>query len=257
MTIEELAAKLGIDLDDAAKEAIESYMASQTVGLKRTNKELKEEKRSIAEKLAKFRDFDMDAVGDALGNDDFDLDELPALIKALKVETKDAPKDDPRVAELERKLERAEKRHQAAFAERDSQLNTITGALTNSTIDAQATQAISAAKGSVKGLMPHVKGRIKAEVDENGHVEMIILAPNGEPMEDASGTPATLKHLVDELRRDDELGALFEAAPGGSGAPRQGGTKHTGKTWKEMNLDERSELSRSNPALAATLKAAA
>ena len=107
--------------------------------------------------------------------------------------------------------------------------------------------------------MPHVKGRVKTEIDEDGDITHVILAPNGEPMEDSSGNPATIKMLIDEFRRDEEFGGNFKSplGDGGMGSKRPGSRGGSNKKWSEMSLDERSELKRNNPALAERLKAAA
>lgn len=263
MTIEELAEKLGIELTDESRQEIEAFAAAEVAALKATNRKLKDEKRTITEKLNALNKLDIEAIAEAIGQDidDFDLDELPDLIDQLKVKDDDdgkqQTKDNPRIAELERKLDRAKKRGEDDLAQRDDQITKLTKAIGENSLKADASEVIAAAAGSVKGLMPHVKGRVKTEVDEDGQVDLVILAANGEPMEDSKGNPASLKDLVEELRRDEDLGGLFKSGLGGSDTKPNRGGPGSNKKWSEMNLDERSALKQSNPVLYDRMKSAA
>lgn len=257
MTLEELLELLGLDAE--AGDKITEYADAQVAGLKRNNTQLKSEKRALQAKIDAYAGLDIEEIASVLGRevDDIDFDDLPSLIEAVKA-TGEGNKDDARVAELERKLAKAVQRAEAAEAATTEQTSKLRKQLGEKDLATLASAEISAASGSVKALMPHVKGRIKTEIDEDGEITHIPLAPNGEPMEDSSGNPATIKMLVDEMRRDDDLASCFSAPidAGGMGSKRPG-ARGAGKKWSEMSLDERSELKRSNPALAERLKAAA
>ena len=254
MTLSELLEKLGLDAEQG--EDISAFANSETAGLRRTNASLKEEKRALQSKLNALSGLDLDAVAEALGvdGDEMDLDDLPSMIVSSRQAKGEASADnDARVGELERKLNKAIQRAELAESDASDRIGRLNSKLGSRDLATIAAQEISSADGSVKGLMPHIKGRVKTVVDEDGDICHVCLAPNGEPMEDAQGNPATVKMLVDELRRDDELSGLFKAPLGGTGM-KPGGNMTTSKKWAEMNLDERSELRAKNPALADRLK---
>lgn len=54
MTIDELLQKLGVDVTDDAKEAVNDFVAAETAGLKRNRDDLKREKRELEGKVAFF-----------------------------------------------------------------------------------------------------------------------------------------------------------------------------------------------------------
>lgn len=257
MELEELLESLGLDAE--AGTHITAYANAQAAGLKRNNTQLKAEKRALQSKVDGYAGLDVEEIASVLGRevDDIDLDDLPALIAAVKG-TGEITKDDPRVAELERKLEKANKRAETAETESKDETARLRKQLGERDLATLASAEIVSAKGSVKALMPHIKGRIKTEIDEDGDITHIPLAPNGEPMEDASGNPATIKMLIDEFRRDEDLAANFSAPiEGGGMGTKRPGNRGGGKKWSEMSLDERSEMRKSNPALADRMKSVA
>jgi hypothetical protein len=256
MTLEELLEELGLEAE--AGEKIEAYASAFAAGLKATNANLKSEKRKLQSDLAGFSGLNLEAIAEALGLDADELEyaEIPDLIATVKA-TGEPPKDDLRVAELERKLAKATKRAEDAERSSAETRDRLSLRLASRDMETQASAAITAASGSVRALMPHIKGRVKSSVDEDGEITHTILAPNGEPMEDAAGNPATFKMLVDEFHRDDDLSRNFDAPVSdvlGVGGRRKG-TAGTTKKWSEMDLDEKMDLKAKNPALASRLKA--
>ena len=262
MTLEELLAALGVDGSDENKDAIGQYLEAQTSGIKANRDKFKTEKANALAKLKAYEGLDLDDVREAIGaDDDIDIADLPDLIRAAKAKsTGDGPKDDARVAELEGKIDRLQKRwdeDKAALASRESALK---ASIAKGAVDSAVTAAISEKNGNALLLKPHVSGRIKAEVDEDGRVELIVLTPTGEPMEDKTGAPASVLDLVEEFRNTEHFGAAFAAdGTGGTGA-REGQRIKAGKNpWMkdQLNLTEQARISRENPATAARLKAAA
>lgn len=259
MTLEELLAALGVDGSDENKNAIGRYLEAQTSGIKANRDKLKAEKASALAKLKNYEGLDLGDVREAIGaDDDIDIADLPDLIRAAKVKsTGDGPKDDARVSELEGKLARLQKRwddEAAVLASRESALKT---SIAKGAVDSAVTAAISEKGGNALLLKPHVSARISAEVDEDGRVELTVLTPTGEPMEDKTGAPATVLDLVEELRNTEHFGAAFAAdGTGGTGA-REGQRINTGRNpWsgEHFNLTEQARLNRENPATAKRLR---
>ena len=259
MTLEELLAALGVDGSDENKDAIGQYLEAQTYGIKANRDKFKAEMANALARLKAYEGLDLDDMREAIGaDDDIDIADLPDLIRAAKAKSSgDGPKDDARVAELESKLERLQKRwdeDKATLASRESALK---ASIAKGAVDSAVTAAISEKNGNALLLKPHVSGRIKAEVDEDGRVELVVLTPTGEPMEDKTGAPATVLDLVEEFRNTEHFGAAFAAdGTGGTGA-REGQRIKTGRNpWSKehFNLTEQARLSRENPAAAKRLR---
>lgn len=261
MTIEELAEALGIELTDDARGAIDGYTNDITAALKANRDKWKREKHKAQSDLAAYQALDLDDVRDALGiedGDDFELSDLSDRIRSVKAAaTKTDGKDDPRIADLERKLERARAKAGEDIAAAQTERDLLAKRLMDREVEAQALEAIAKKKGSAKLLLPHVRNRIKAEIGEDGSVELIVLAPNGEPMVAENGADGTISDLIEEFARSDDFGPAFAAdMPGGTGARKPGGVRGTRNPWAKdtFNLTEQARIEQESPALAKTLK---
>lgn len=115
--------------------------------------------------------------------------------------------------------------------------------LRNGARDRAAMEAIQAAGGIPKALLPHVQGAL--EVVQDGEDYKVIV--KGDPGK-------KLDAFIAGLKTEMPWGFNGSGASGG-GAPQSGGAAHT-KTWAEMNLKERTELHNQNPTLAAQLQGA-
>ena len=122
-------------------------------------------------------------------------------------------------AQLEADLQKREVHYSSELTARDAKISKMQAALERSMITAEATAAITAAKGTPELLLPHVMNRVQI-VEENGNFTVRVIDNNGQPrIADIKGSPFTIKHLVDELKADAIFGRAFEASgAGGSGA---------------------------------------
>jgi hypothetical protein len=107
---------------------------------------------------------------------------------------------------------------------REARIKGLTGALESYLIDAEASKEIASLKGSVKGLLPHIKPHIRV-VEQDGKFVSQVVDANGNPrIGDAKGNAMSISQLVEEMRSDNELARLFE----GSGSSGGGASKSAG-----------------------------
>lgn len=112
-------------------------------------------------------------------------------------------------------------RHTSELGARDQRISTLTSALEKRLIDADAAQVLAELKGSVKGLLPHIRPHLKV-VEQDGEFVAVVVDSRGNPrIADGKGTPMTIKDLAEEFRADSDLARLFE----GSGSSGGGASK--------------------------------
>ncbi|BDU72392.1 hypothetical protein [Mesoterricola silvestris] len=188
------------------------------------------------------------------------LGKTPEEISALLEREKDLEKkkeelelqDALKKGEYQKVLDgEAKKREQMAAAHK-ADLEAANGtamryksALEKYLIEAQATAAITEAKGVPQLLMPHVLGRVKV-LEQDGKFTVQILDPVGNPLvAGAGGEPATFKHLLDGFKADPIFGRAFEGTnASGGGAPH---TKSNpgAKTMTRASFDQLTPTDRS------------
>lgn len=123
-------------------------------------------------------------------------------------------------------------RHNTELEAKEQRIATVMSALEKRLIDADAAQAIAAEKGSVRGLLPHVRPHIRV-VEQEGEFVARVVDSNGNPrIEDGNGTPMSIAALVQELKQDQDLARLFDGTgSSGGGASKSaaggGGAKQT------------------------------
>ena len=95
-------------------------------------------------------------------------------------------------------------------------------------VDAEASRAIAAAKGSVRLLLPEIKQRVKVLRGDDGEFVVRVVDADGTPrigkVEAGKASPMTIAELVAELREDGELARAFD----GSGASGSGAAESEG-----------------------------
>lgn len=258
MTIEELAEKLGIELNDATRGFLTAYLNAQTAGLKQNNKDLLAERSALKSKLKVFEGVDPEEFTTLIAELDVEPADIVDRLRNAPKATGDAVKAAEAAAEAkyQRKIQQAEKKASDANAA----LELSNKARVDETLTRELTEEIVKRKGNVDLLLPAMKNRVKGEIDaETGKVTRKVFAPNGDEMLSDSGVPAVVGDLVESYRRDEKFGIAFEAEGGGSGSGKGGDRKPSGvgknpykkATW---NLTEQNNLRASNPTLADQLK---
>lgn len=169
-----------------------------------------------------------------------------AAEKALK-EREKAEEDAKRKAEEEQALKRGEfdkirAQDQETIKKLQDEAQGLQTRLRNSARDKAAMEAITAAGGIPKALMPHIIDSLEV-VPEGDNFKVVVKADPGKKLGD----------FVAGLKSEMPWG--FNA-PGASGAGTAagGGTGGAQKPWKEMTLTEQTNLYRTNPTQAKALQ---
>ena len=114
---------------------------------------------------------------------------------------------------------------------REDRIKALNGSLESHLVDAQATAAIAAAKGSTGLLLPHVKARVKVVEIDGKHV-VRVTNEKGEDRSDAKGQPLTIEAYVAEMKASETYGRAFDASTaGGGGMPGAGGGTRSNGTF--------------------------
>jgi len=167
----------------------------------------------------------------ALGSERTTRAELEAKLKAMdgldpraardalaKVkEWQDSPPEARAKAQADALLKEA----QAKYQQETSKLR---GQLERELVEAKAREALAKHKGNVELLLPHVKGRIKADLDSNGELQAYVVDAAGNKAhamaKDGSMQPLSIEALVEGMRSQDGYAAAFQGT-GASGAGMQ------------------------------------
>lgn len=146
-------------------------------------------------------------------------------------------------------LTKRETHFQTELKSRDERIVKLQSSLEKSLIEAQATSAIAAAKGTPELLLPHVMRAVKV-VEENGEFVARVLDANGQPrIANVKGDPFTIGNLVEEMKANEVFGRAFEATgAGGSGAHNNnrtgpaGGKVMTRGAFDQLGHSERAKF---------------
>lgn len=199
-------------------------------GLTKNRDELLREKKRLEEKYAGI-----------------DPQKYQELLRQREVEERRSLEGKGAWEALEQQLK---DRHSQELKAREDRIGSLTHALEQHMVDAEATAAISAAKGVPALLLPHVKQHVKVFEEDGRFVARVVDENGNSRIGDAKGTPMTIKQLVDEMKFSEVYGRAFEATYArGTGAPANSGRSRavatiTREQFTSMDHGERSEFMR-------------
>lgn len=123
---------------------------------------------------------------------------------------------------------------------RDQRNQALQGQLYNLIVENAATAAIAELKGVPELLLPFIKTQVKVN-EENGEFKAQVIDAQGEVRYGATGSPMTIKELVQEMKAQEKYGRLFESeAPAGSGKPPGSGRQPAQRqTARELTSAEK------------------
>ena len=190
-------------------------------------------------------------------------DEDVGALKRAHLRTKDAltqseAKRDALEVELEKiqnnparktgDIEALERQWKAEKEESDGKFTSKISSLTSRIIDGALNQAAMGLSekislpGNAKILLPHIKSRISAELDDNDNVVVKVLGEDGKPSD------LTIDKLGEEFVANKDYSGIIQGtkARGGAGASNNGGAVHTsnngnnggGKSLAQMSPQE-------------------
>jgi hypothetical protein len=159
----------------------------------------------------------------------------PTEYKTLKQQAEEAAQ---RRALEEGNLESWKKQFTEQFAKEKEPLvaenKTLRSALERRLVDAEATAALAAAKGSPKVLLPHIKSHVKVELEDGEYVVHVVDTKGNPRIGDAKGNPMTIAQLVDELRADPDFARNFEGTGSSGGGASRSNASGGGRSTKTI-----------------------
>lgn len=152
-----------------------------------------------------------------------------------------ATREEQLKSQLAKDLASREKHYTTELEQREQRLKAMQNSLNRYIIEAQATAAIAAAKGTPELLMPHIQRQVQI-VEENGDFVARVIDAQGQPrIADINGTPFSIRHLIEEMKADPIYGRAFESSgAGGSGASNASRGAAGSKTITRSALDRMS-----------------
>jgi hypothetical protein len=185
---------------------LDAKIAEANAALESNRNTLLAEKKKLEKEMARFKDIDPDKYRT--------LTEREAEIEKEKAE---------RAGDWSKREAQLQERFTKETESKDGRIKSLSSALERRLVDAEATSAVAAAKGSPKVLLPHIKAHVKV-VEDNGEFVVQVVDSNGNPrVGDAKGNPMTIAQLVEELKADPDFARNFE----GSGSSGGGASKST------------------------------
>jgi hypothetical protein len=190
------------------KEQVAELVAAEVAGLKANNSTLLAEKKRLADLAKKFDGLDPDAA-------------RTALQAAEEAERKRAEMAGDWKARETQLLEKVAANEKA----KDATISSLSSALERRLVDAEATSALAAAKGSPKVLLPHIKAHVRVVQEDGEYVVQVVDSKGNQRIGDAKGSPMTIAQLVEEMKEDPDFARNFDGtgSSGGGAAKSNGG----------------------------------
>lgn len=191
-----------------ALDGVESHPA--VLGLVENRNKVLDERKKLADQLKRLEGIDPDEYTE--------LKKQFAEQEQRKLEQK---------GEWEKLREQMQKKHEEDVAKLNAQRENVMQKLRKVLVDNEATKVITSEdfKGNPTLLLPHIRDRVR--VDESGDdFNVIVLQADGQTplIADASGSPASIKDLISEMREDPSFGQAFAASGAtGTGSQNRGG----------------------------------
>ena len=199
-------------VDEAVQEHVEDRVEEETEGLKRKRDQLLKQNKKLKE-----------------GSDNAgELDELQERIDTLEGENQKLKRDYKRLETTASKKEK----------ELSEQLSSEQSAVSQMVVDRGLDQELRKA-GVPDGLINGAKALLR------GGVQVVSEGDERKAMAGEKDLPS----FVSEWAQSDEGKNYIKAAPnsGGGAGTAGSGTGGSAKSWKEMNLKERTELAKADP----------
>jgi len=160
----------------------------------------------------------------------FDADEL----NELRAEREKAEEERAKKAgEWDKLKGQMVEKHAAEVADLNKKITDLTNAYDSQLIESDVVTAISAEKGNITLLSPHVKRHVQNVQDDAGKFVRRVVDDAGNPRVDANGNFLKVTDLVREMREQDIYASAFTGAQSsGGGTPPGGGDGDKGKGGK-------------------------
>lgn len=237
-----------LDLNDPdVKKSVDEIVAKQLeesgAGMKRKMDELLKEKKQLADRLKAIPD-------------DFDLEQYTKL-QALAEKQREI---EERASGWERLKGDLVSKHQAELQKVAGERDQWVKRYQDNAVRTAMLDAITQADGIPQLLEPLIRSQLRFDEKEG----VVVVDADGNPrLKDGSGKALGIGDLIAELKANELYSGAFKASGasggGAGGSARGGGGAGAQNPWKResLNLTRQGEIAKSNPALAARLKAEA
>lgn len=164
----------------------------------------------------------------------------PEEYRTLKAEREAREREEAeKKGQFDKLIAQKDSQYQQELSKRDADLKAALSAVERYVLDAEIAQAVSAQKGKLKILAPHVKAQLKA-INEGGQYRVAVIDADGdERFNPKTNAPMTVAELVAEMKLDPEFGGAFESS-GATG----GGASGAASTRASVDLSKLSPVER-------------
>lgn len=237
-----------LDLNDPdVKKAVDEIVAKQLeesgAGMKRKMDELLKEKKQLADRLKAIPD-------------DFDPEQY-AKLQSLAEKQREI---EERASGWDKLKGDLVSKHQAELQKVAGERDQWVKRYQDNAVRTAMLDAITKADGIPQLLEPLIRAQVRFDEKEG----VIVVDGDGNPrLKDGSGKALGIEELIAELKANELYSGAFKASGasggGAGGSARGGGGAGAQNPWKResLNLTRQGEIAKSNPALAARLKAEA
>jgi len=164
-------------------------------------------------------------------------DEIQELLEAHRVAEEEKHK---KAGDWDKLREQMNEAHAKALKEKDAALDKMKASLENHLVVAEATRALSEAKGSPALLLPHVRASVRV-VEKDGQFGVQVVDAKGDLRVNSKGDPISIPDLVSEMRESEVFGRAFDGSGrSGSGTPPNAGAGRSGgnRTMNRADFDK-------------------
>lgn len=222
-------------------EAVLAWVEQREAGLRSKRDELLGTTKALQSKLKTYEGFD------------------PEEYQALKTAAQAAAeKKEKEKGNFEAILSKRQEQFTLELQAREQKYSNLASKLQKTHFERETITALNAQGGVPKLLMPVIERRTKTEIDDEGAVHVHVLDEDGFVVEGK-----TVADLVADLKADTDYGNAFRsgAASGGGAAGAAKAQPGVENPWDRAagtwNMSKQGILERTDPVLAAKLKAAA
>ena len=159
----------------------------------------------------------------------------PEEYKALKAAQEAREREEAeRKGHFDKIIAQKDSQYQQELSKRDADLKAALSAVERYVLDAEIAQAVSAHKGKLKILAPHVKAQLKA-INEGGQYRVAVIDADGdERFNPKTNAPMTVAELVAEMKLDPEFGGAFESSGATGGGASGAASTRAGADFSKL-----------------------
>ena len=193
------------EFQKALEEQVKAKVEEETEGLRVNRDEVLKEKKSLTDKLRRYKDIDPE--------------KYTVLMAAQEEAERKAAEESGNFEALETQLK---EQHAKELDTEKQKGEKLARSLDDYLVRAAAIQAIADADGEVDLLLPHVRSRLRVVENENGHFARVVDGSGNPMVEDGQGKAMTIDTLVAGEMKEKFPSAFKGVGSSGGGTPITG-----------------------------------